>query len=101
MINQKNLGKRIMDYGFDQKTVSVDIIQQNKIGEGGEGAAYKVQLKSNQSNLYNKFENVVCKELNYIKKEEEPHEKKHVLNFVNKIYSEFMMVSKLKHPNII
>ena len=42
MINQKNLGKRIMDYGFDQKTVSVDIIQQNKIGEGGEGAAYKV-----------------------------------------------------------
>jgi hypothetical protein len=63
MINKRDLNKPIKDYGFDEKTISIDIAQQDKIGEGGEGATFKVQLTTND-NTINK--NVVCKEINYI-----------------------------------
>ena len=85
MIKDKDLNRPIKDYGIDQKTISIEICREATLGQGGEGVAYQVKIIKNDQN---QIKNVVCKEIKYI----DEFDKERVLNFINKIYSEFMML---------
>ena len=61
--------KRLKDYGFENKTLACNIVLHKKIGQGGEGAAYKIKLKANSTKEKIGF---ASKEFNYTKHENDP-----------------------------
>ena len=65
------------------------IVLKKLLGEGGEGAAYKILLKNNTGTEKN---GLACKEFNYLKHEGDPSR---IVNFMSKIYSEYKMVQDL------